>query len=291
MPLAPFALATCLAVSPGSDRITAADLAPVFPGLANLPPETALGLAPSPGVARVFHPPELRRIAARFGLVNAPDSDICLERPVAALDPAKILAAMKKALPEASIRILDFSHQPAPQGEIEFPCAGLHSGTASDVLWMGAVRYAGTRRFTIWARVQVLIKVTRIVAAADLPAGKPISPGQIAAESREGFPPCLALALSANQVIGKWPRVPIRAGSEIRLDLLEIPQEVMRGDIVEVFAKNGGAHLKFEARAEGSGALGQAVLVRNPQSNKLFSARVKGKDKVSVGDAGEMVNP
>src|ERR1035437_9520570 len=85
IPLAAFALAGCLAVGASGDRILAGDLAAGFPEWAAVPPETPLGLAPAPGVVRVFRLPELRRLAERWNLSRVPDRDLCVTWPVAAL--------------------------------------------------------------------------------------------------------------------------------------------------------------------------------------------------------------
>jgi flagella basal body P-ring formation protein FlgA len=289
-PLAAFALAGCLAANAGSDRIVAGDLAPAFPAMAGLPADTPLGLAPAPGVARVFRLPELRMLAARFHLPAAPADEICVERPVSPLEPDRLLQAMQRTLPDARIELLDYSRLPAPQGEIEFPFAGLRAGPAG-ALWTGSIRFAGSRRFVIWARVKVLVKVRRVLAIGDLHPGKPIAPGQLLATEREEFPAAEAFAASAEEVAGKWPRLLIRAGSAIRFAQLEAAKAVARGDTVVVEVTNGAASLKLEAQAEGSGAAGETILIRNPTSQKRFRARVEAKGLVSVGVPAPKVNP
>ncbi|HMD70438.1 MAG TPA: flagellar basal body P-ring formation chaperone FlgA [Bryobacteraceae bacterium] len=285
-----FALA-CLAVPPGSDHILAADLASAFPPLAAVPPATEIAIAPAPGVARVFRAPDLRLLAARFHLDAAPaaDAPICVERPVAPLDAPRLLAAMRKSLPDARIEILEFSRQPAPSGEIEFPAAGLHPASAgapgsqaATALWNGAVLYAGTRRFAIWATVTVRVTVPRVLAVADLRPGQPIAAAQLAVETRQEFPSAAPFALSAGEVAGRWPRLAIRAGSQIRTDQLEQPREVMRGSTVRVDVRNGAARLELDAVAEASGGVGEFIPIRNPSSGKRFRARVEAPGRVSV---------
>jgi hypothetical protein len=142
MPLAAFALAGCLAVGPAGDRILAGDLAAGFPEWAAVPAETPLGLAPAPGVQRVFGVLELRRLAERWSLSTVPDREICVTRPVAVLTVARLLAAMQNAvqneLPAAHIELLDFSRQPAPEGTLVFPVSGLRQGPAGGY-WSGYV--------------------------------------------------------------------------------------------------------------------------------------------------------
>lgn len=288
-----FALA-CLAVAPGADHILAGDLAGGYPPLAALAPETPIALAPAPGMIRVFRAPDLRLLSARFhldpGQANGPP--LCVERPVAPLDTPRLLAAMRRALPEAQIDILDFSRQPAPSGSIEFAASGLQPVSSAvsgsrpqSALWTGAVVYAGTRRFAIWATVAAHVTVPRILAVVDLHPGSPVTGVQLAAQTRDEFPSPAPFAVSMDQVTGYWPRVPIRAGSPIRRDQLEAPKDVMRGSVVHVEVRNGAARLELEAVAEASGMAGEFIPIVNPSSRKRFRARVEAVGRVSVDAA------
>jgi flagella basal body P-ring formation protein FlgA len=274
-------LAGCLAVRAGSAFINAGDLAPEFPALETVLPDTPLALAPAPGAARVLHLAELEKIPARLR-VEAPGREICIQRPVAPPDPARLLAAMQAVLLEARIEILDFSRRPAPEGEIEFSRGGLHEGPAG-CFWSGNVRYAGNHLFPIWARVAVSVKFPRVIAAVDLAPGREITPDLVREETRDVFPLAAGFPQSASQVVGRSPRLFIRGASVIRADQLEAAKEVRTGETVRVDVWNGAAHLKLEARAEASGVLGQTIPVRNPETQKRFLARVEGKKRVSVG--------
>jgi flagella basal body P-ring formation protein FlgA len=44
--------------------------------------------------------------------------------------------------------------------------------------------------------------------------------------------------------------------------------------------------VELEARAEGSGAVGETIFVRNPNSHRRFRARVEGTGRVAVEAAG-----
>jgi flagella basal body P-ring formation protein FlgA len=281
MPLPAILLAGCLAVRAASGLITAGDLAPEFAGLETVPPDTPLGLAPAPGVARVLHLAELEKISARLQ-VEAPRREICIERAVAPPDPARMLATMQRVLPEARIEILDYSRRPIPEGDLEFRREGLREGSAG-CFWSGNVRYAGSLLFPIWARVTVRVKLPRVVAAADLLPGHEVTGDLVRVETRDAFPAAGEFPQSADQVIGRSPRAFIRAGSVIRVDQLEARKDVRSGETVRVDIWNGAAHLKLDARAEGSGTIGQTIPVRSLDSQKRFLARVDGKDHVSIG--------
>ncbi len=292
IPLLSLALAGCLAAGAGSDRILARDLVPAYPEMASLDPATPIAHAPAPGVSRVFHAADLRMLAARFGLQVVPDHEICVVQPVAPLAAAQLLDAMRIALPDARIEILDYGRQPAPAGEIEFSRQGLRDASLpGGSLWTGAVRYAGNRRFVIWARVRILASVRRVLALGDLKAERAIEAGQVMVQTREEFPVSGNFAGTLDQVTGKWPRQTIRAGTEIRTDQLSEPKEVARGEKVRVDVFGGAAHLEFEGIAESSGVTGEIIPVRNPDSNRRFRARVEGKGRVSVDGNSFQVTP
>jgi flagella basal body P-ring formation protein FlgA len=282
MPLAELLLAGCLAANAGSDWVLARDLAPGFPGLAAVNPETPLAPAPLAGVRRVFRVAELRRIALGLKVAAAPEQDVCIERKTAPLDPAKALEAMRRQLPQARIEIVEYSRQPVPEGDLEFPLSGLR-GTSADGFWSGWVRYAGDRRFPVWAKVKASVSEVRVVAATALVPGRPIAAGELRLEAGEFFPQPGDMAASIEEVAGQVARVAVARGVAVRRQWLDPPREVARGDAVLVEAQVGGAHVELECVAEGPGSTGQSIPMRNPVSGKRFTARVEGKGRASVG--------
>jgi flagella basal body P-ring formation protein FlgA len=280
IPLAAFALAGCLAVGPASDQILAGDLSAGFPEWAAVPPATALGLAPAPGVQRVFRLPELRRLAERFSLSPVPAGEVCVTRPVAVFSAARLLAAMQKELPAAHIELLDFSRQPAPEGELVFPVSGLRQAPAGG-FWNGYVSYGGSHRFILWARVKVRVATARVVAAQDVKAGILLDAAQLRVETQEEVP-AAGLVSAVEEVAGKVSRRAIARGTALRAEWLEPAKAVLRGETVQVEAVHGGARLKLECVAEASGAIGDTIPIQNPISKRRFQARVESKGRVVV---------
>jgi flagella basal body P-ring formation protein FlgA len=288
MPLAAFALAGCLAVGAAGDRILAGDLAAAFPEWAAVPAETPFGLAPAPGVQRVFRVLELRRLAERWSLSRVPDREICVTRPVAVLTAARLLAAMQNAvlnavpneLPSAHIELFDFSRRPAPDGELVFPVSGLRQGPTGGY-WSGYVAYGEKHRFTLWARVKVMVARARVVAVEDLKPGVALGSPQIRVETREEVPTA-GLVSAVEQVFGKVLRRPVARGTALRAEWLEPAKVVLRGETVRVEAVRGGARLELECVAEGSGAIGEIVPILNPVSQRRFPARVESRGRVVV---------
>jgi flagella basal body P-ring formation protein FlgA len=278
MPLAAFALAGCLAVSAAGDRILAGDLAAGFPEWAAVPAETPLGLAPAPGVQRIFRVLELRRLAERWSLSTVPDHEICVTRPVAVLSAAQVLAALQNEMPAAHVELFDFSRQPAPEGTLVFPVSGLRQGPAGGY-WSGYVAYGGMHRFTLWARVRVMVASARLVAAQDLKPGVALDSAQFRVETREQVP-AAGLMSAVEEVAGKVLRRSVAIGTALRAEWLEPAKVVLRGETVRVEAVRGGARLELECVAEGSGAIGEIVPILNPVSQRRFPARVESKGRV-----------
>jgi flagella basal body P-ring formation protein FlgA len=273
------------------DRIVGSDMTRALPALHSIPPETYIAPAPLPGGTRIFSETELESLGARFGIrLTGLLPDICFRVPTAPIRREEVLAAMRRAilLPEARIELADVSADPAPPGTIQFPLQGLARPASPDSpsLWQGEV-VAGSRHFRIWARAIVTVPLTRLVAVEDLKPGLTIQPDQVRVELMEGFP--VAAKTSTPTVVtvtGMTPLRSIPAGSELRLDNLVRPLDVVRGDLVHVEVRIGKARLSFNGRAEGAGRMGQLIAVRNPESNRVFQARVEGKDSVLVDTQG-----
>lgn len=282
MALVGVALAVCVAVSAVSDQIRAGDLAAASGAFATLDPAMVAGWAPAPGVRRVFPVAELRRIAARLGALAVPDTDLCVERTVTPLDAARVLSALRSGLPEGEVELLEVSRAPAPEGELVFPANRWRRAPGGGYFWNGYVRYAGTKRFAVWAKVAIHARIPVVVATTDLKSGRPIEPAQIRVETRDD-PLTSGLVRSVDEAVGKYPRRPIRAGIAISAQWLDRAPEVLRGDRVKVEVWSGAAHLELDARAEAAAALGQRVPVRNPDTQRRFFARVEGKARASVG--------
>ncbi len=277
MPLAAWVLAACLAVDAGRERITAADLARALPEWSQAPPGADLGYAPAPGLTRILRAPELRRLAAEHGVAPEAASDVCFQRPVEPVPVERMLAAMRRRLPDARIRILEASRAAAPAGEIDFPLTGLRGN-----YWFGAVAYGSGHRFTVWARVEVTLAIKCVVASADLIPGRPIDAAQLHIETRDEPPVQSAPAATPEELAGWIPRRRIASGDAVDRRWLDPPVLVKRGQLVTVEVVVGAARLKAEGLAETSGSLGQTISVQNPDSKRHYRARVEGAGRVSV---------
>ena len=273
------------------DQILGSDLARAFPAFRALPPNSQIAPAPLPGGMRVFSEPELESMGARFGLrIPALSQAVCFRVNTGPVDREAVIAAMQRTLqmPEARIELAEVSAEAAPPGTIRFPLEGLGRPGSPDgpAFWRGEV-VAGARHFNLWARVRILAPTTRFVAAEDLRQNVSVQPKHIRAELVEAFPSLTkATPVTAESLVGLVPTRNISAGSEIKAEYLVRPLDVARGDLVRVEVRLGRAHLNLSGRAESAGRTGDMIAVRNPESSKIFQARVEGKDRVLVGQHG-----
>ncbi len=270
------------------DRILAKDLAAVIPQFQQIPSETQLANTPPPGSQHIFHQPELQSLAQRYSLQFDVNAAVCFERAMQPLDRKAVVDAMKAALqiPDAHIELAETSLYPVPVGKIEFVLGKLGNPASADqkapVLWRGDVLYGDGHRFAIWARVRILAHSDQITAIENLKPGRVIDASQLRVTSIEGFPLMQSERLTIDQVAGMTPLRPIPAGSVLRPDLLSIPNDVSRGDLIEIEVRSGAARLLLTARAESGGHGGDTISVRNLESNKIFAAQVAGKGKAVV---------
>ncbi len=277
--------ATCIPVE--GDRIRAADLAVAVPAFAALAPEETLGYAPAPGARRMMGARELERIAGRHGISLPTAPGLCVERAMERLTEERVLAALRTAAgnPEARIELVEFSRYPVPRGDLEFARTGYTpppEGAKVPVVWRGKLKYAGSRSLPVWARVRISVPGKRLVAAEDLPAGRPIQASQVRVEAA-GLPLFADPGLqSAEAAAGRVPRRAIRAGAPVPAGILEAPNEVERGETVTVEVTSGAAQLSLKAKAETAGRKGDLVMLRNPDNGRRFQGRVEGQGKVTI---------
>ena len=200
------------------EQIFGVDLAKALPVFAAMPRDTVIGYSPAPGARRILQIPELKRIGAQYGIAVPAGSQACFEWKVQPITEEAVRAAIREALkaPEARVEILAMSKAPAPEGKLEFPQSGLSAATNTDpstpVTWRGYVQYGSPRRFSVWARVRISATMPRVIAVEPLAAGKPVTEAQVRLETHADFPLRNDAARSLEEVIGRVPRRPVRAG-------------------------------------------------------------------------------
>jgi flagella basal body P-ring formation protein FlgA len=291
----PFLLA--LSAPPGchaiqNEMILARDVAAVVPGFAQVAGDFHLGLVASSGAPRILRGADLQRIARNQGVELADLPDVCLALQIYIPQPEDIRTALRETLADvpgiagARIEISAVSQRPTPFGKLIFPRTGMQPPSASqpEILWRGYVHHADAD-FPVWARVRIVANMTRVVATANIPSGKPIQKNQVRLESCEDFLLDEATARNLDEVIGYVPKSLLRAYLPIKKTQLAALPDVAKGSLVDVEVFAGAARLMVKAKAQADGFKGSSIVVRNLSSGKDFRARVTGKDQVVVGDS------
>jgi len=292
----PFLLALS-ALPPGchtlsSEVIFARDVAAVLPGFSRVAGDFRLGAVADSGAARIFEAVELQRIARNQGVELEDPADVCFALRVFVPQADEIQAALRKTLSDvpgidaAKIEISASSQRPVPFGELVFPRNGLQlpSGIQQEAMWRGFVRHSGGD-FPVWAKVRVIANVSRIVAIANIPSGKPVQRNQVRVENSEDSLLDETTARNLDEVIGYLPKNILRADLPIRKTQLAPPPDVEKGELVNVQVFAGAAHLVVKAKAQTDGFKGSTILMHNLSSGKDFPAMVVGKNRVMVGDS------
>jgi flagella basal body P-ring formation protein FlgA len=278
------AMAGCVPIT--GNRILGHDLGLADPQFAALPAGLTVGFAPAPGTKRIFATSELQRLARANGIAVSSPGEVCFEIPMLHVTEEDASAAMRRSLPaEAALKIVELVNFEVPAGVLEFPCEGLEPPSVANhgvQLWRGYVKYAETRRASIWARVEVTEQFTAVVAARDLPLNTLISASSLRLETRTGPLEKEKRATRIEDVQGRIPRHALNAGSVVLVALLSDAPAVRRGDSVTVEVQSGPAHLRFEAIAEGAARDGDMVELRNPSNGKTFRARLDPGAKALV---------
>lgn len=276
------AVAGCLPAA--GNRILGRDLALADPQFSALPAELVVGFAPAPGTRRTFAAAELSQIARANGFAFHPGAAVCFEIPMRRIAEEDAVAAMRLSLPaNAELKIFELPKIDLPAGRIEFPIEGLEpvSPTSPGTqLWRGDVRYAGTLKTPIAARVAVSASFTGVVAARDLPANAIVDAASLRIEMHTGPIERTPLAARIDQVSGHIAKRALKAGAWVPLDALTQAPEVRRGDPVTVEVTSGQAHLRFVAVAESSANEGDTVELRNPLSGKIFRGKLDAGSRV-----------
>lgn len=267
----------CLSIA--GEEIRLSDLAEAIPALRQARQDVRLGYMPAPGVDRILTREEIRAAAWRAGLREVETVNLCVKRAVAPIRRDVVERAVAAA--GVAAEVVAVCECLVPEGELELPASGLAAGPGRERIWRGRWRYGGARSLPVWVKVRLREEAAFLVAAEDLPAGRPIEASQLKVERATAAATRRYLA-EPSQAAGLVPRRRIRRGEALSASLLTSPEAVTRGAMVEVTVESGAARLRFSAPAESSARAGETVLVRNPVNGRRFRAVVEGVNKVVV---------
>ena len=280
------ALAQCLAVD--GEWIKASDVAELNPRFAALDPDLRLLRSPFPGARRVVSPASLPPLEGEPVVVQSP---FCVERRLRVLSREALDEALKTTLlikdePEIGFELLDYDRSMLPSGRLEFLVQSLPppilGRTDEAVLWRGRLVYAEGRSVPFWARVRLWIEGDVCVWARDVARGEDIKVEDCRI-GKKRYPPFVPPPLrDASALERTTASRKLKAEEPIYQALLVRKPEVEAGKPVELKVVNGGAQLRFQAKAASSGRRGDSVAVTNPVNGKRLEGRVVGQGSVEV---------
>lgn len=256
------------------DRITIGDLAAVQPQWSQAPAGEMVGYAPAIGLRRILDVAELRKLASKYGIAGVQETAICFERTGRVRQREEVEAVLQKL--ESGVRLIEYDRRPTPEGELEFRLQDL-----AGAYWRGRVRQPDGRSWPFWARVEITAEHPEVIAAADLPAGAPIRADQLTVRPFKGIARPGTLD-SVDQAIGLVPRRALRRGDSLTSALLTSPKPIERGQLVKVLIDTGGSQVAVQAVAQSAGSVGESILLRNPETSRLYRGDITGAGMAAV---------
>ena len=85
-----------------------------------------------------------------------------------------------------------------------------------------------------------------------------------------------------DQLNGQRVRRFLRAGQILWSSDIDRPKAIEQGDIVKVVVDGGAYNISIMAQALQSGYVGDSVTVKNPETNKVFTAKVSAQGEVTI---------
>lgn len=126
-----------------------------------------------------------------------------------------------------------------------------------------------------------------LVFTRALSAGEIVAPTDIAWQPVQAHLTGGSLISDPETAIGKTVRTPVREGGVVRPGDLTAPVVVKRTEMVKVSWQLNGISLSMTGPAQKDGAIGDLILVQNPQSKKLIEAVVTGPGSAAAGDTAQ----
>lgn len=123
---------------------------------------------------------------------------------------------------------------------------------------------------------------TRSLAAGEIVTAEDVAYMPVQAHQRPADAPA-----DPDALIGKAARKPLRAGLAVSARDLASPRVIARDEVIAVTYDVGGVRLTLQGRALAAASVGEAVPVRNLQSNKTIQAVATGPGAAVVGPGAE----
>ncbi|MBT1075245.1 flagellar basal body P-ring formation chaperone FlgA [Geobacter grbiciae] len=176
------------------------------------------------------------------------------------------------------------------QGDLKVPVGEVSFEVAAPNRWEGwgkanlavIVRVNDRVERNISVPVEVEALGDTVVVLRALERGDVIGAADVTVQRRDISTLTGRVYRSADEVIGKRARMPVRANMPLRGDQLEKVPLVKSGQLVTILVENQAMRLTATGKARGNGAEGDIVMVQNLGSLKEVPARVIDAGTVQV---------
>ncbi|ABB30675.1 flagella basal body P-ring formation protein FlgA [Geobacter metallireducens RCH3] len=176
------------------------------------------------------------------------------------------------------------------QGDLKVPVGEVSFEVAAPNRWEGwgkanlavIVRVNDRVERNISVPVEVEALGDTVVVLRALERGDVIGAADVTVQRRDLSTLTGRVYRSADEVIGKRARMPVRANMPLRGDQLEKVPLVKSGQLVTILVENQAMRLTATGKARGNGAEGDIVMVQNLGSLKEVPARVIDAGTVQV---------
>jgi flagella basal body P-ring formation protein FlgA len=279
-------MAGCVAVE--GDQILARHLVKVDEAFDQLSSGTYLSYAPKIGERRVVTAKEIQHWAFEHNISARVRESVCFEGAGRSSQAEDFEREIRRILgrEDVEISVLDYSHESLPPGHVQMNRAGaaLPSPNHSDwpFLWHGEWVADSGSRYAVWARVRILAPVRVIRSKSALPSGTLIRRESIEETQVRGCPLMQESAETVDLYVGKQLVHAVGKGELLNLAMVQSPPAVLKGNSVRVEVRSGFASLRFSARAENSGAIGDTIVLTNPSGSRKFKAVVAAPGRVLI---------
>jgi flagella basal body P-ring formation protein FlgA len=144
------------------------------------------------------------------------------------------------------------------------------------------VRCEAGASWKLYVPVRVIAKRTVAVAAKPIPRGKVLAPDDVILAERDTAALGYGFVTSLDAVVGRTVRRPINAGMALTPAALETQLLVRRGQDVTLEARSRSFAVRSGGVAQGDGALGQIIKIRNSASGRTVQGIVRSEKLVEV---------
>jgi len=176
------------------------------------------------------------------------------------------------------------------QGDLKLPAGEVSFEVAAPNRWEGwgranlalIVRVNDRVERNLSVPVEVEALADTVVVLHALERGDVIGTADVTVQRRDLSTLTGRVYRSADEVVGKRARVPVRANMPLRGDQLEKVPLVKSGQLVTIIVENQTMRLTATGKARGNGAEGDIVMVQNLGSLKEVPARVVDSGAVQV---------